>query len=64
MSKYLVGYCHECGKRTKQEVIKCEDSVGWRIFEGIFTLGGSEALGHNYQCECTKCGEINTISSR
>lgn len=63
MSKYLAGYCSKCGEKTKQEVIKCNDSVGYRIFTGIFTLGASEALGHNYTCECTRCGKINTIST-
>ena len=63
MSKYLVGYCPRCGKQTKHEVIKCEDSVGYRIFTGILTLGASEALGHNYKCECTRFGKINTVSN-
>lgn len=62
-NKYLVGYCDNCGKITKQEVVKCEDSTGERLLFGIFTLGFSEALGHSYRCECTKCGEINKIDT-
>ena len=61
MPKYMAGYCWECCKNTKQQVVEAEDSVGWRIFETVFTLGFALATPHDYKCECTKCGRINTI---
>lgn len=61
MSRYLVGYCSNCTKTTKQEVVQCHDSVPYRIFETIFTLGFGLMFWHDYECECTKCGHINTI---
>ena len=62
MAKYMTGYCWSCHKETKQEKIECEDSVPYRIFETVFTLGFGAALPHDYKCECTRCGRINTIS--
>lgn len=62
MQRYMVGYCFECGEKTKHKVIECEDSVGWRVFETVITVGLSLVMPHNYQCECTKCGKINTLS--
>ena len=63
MSKTLVGYCFNCGKDTKHKVIQCEESLGWRIYENILTFGLIAAMGYDYKCECTRCGEINTIST-
>ena len=61
MAKYMTGYCWDCAKTTKHQVIECEDSVPYRIFETVFTLGFGAALEHGYKCECTRCGEINTL---
>ena len=62
MTKYIVGYCSECGKETKHRKLECEDSVPWRIFETVVTAGWGLLLDHDFKCECTKCGEINTIT--
>lgn len=59
--KYLVGYCFECAGKTKQEVLECNDPIPVIAFEVIFTLGFGAMLPRDYQCECTKCGSINTI---
>ena len=56
--KYIAGYCWKCGRTTKQEVIRCTESVAERLFLGIMTLGMNEMFGHSYQCECTECGSI------
>lgn len=61
MKKYMAGYCWGCGNNTRQEVVEAKDSVGWRVFESVFTLGMAAALPHDYKCECTKCGHINTL---
>lgn len=61
MPKYIVGYCANCHKETKHLKLYCEDSVPWRIFETVITLGWGLLLDHEYECECTKCGEINTL---
>ncbi len=61
MAKYMTGYCWECCKTTKQKVIDCDDSIAYRVFGAVFTLGFSEMLPHDYNCECTKCGHINSI---
>ena len=61
MNKYMFGYCWDCCEHTKQEVLGCHDSVPYRIFEAVFTLGFGAMLPHDYECECTKCGKINTI---
>lgn len=61
MKKYMVGYCWDCCEHTKQKVFECHDSVPYRIFETVFTLGFGAILPHDYECECTKCGKINTI---
>ncbi len=61
MAKYLVGYCSECGKETKQQKLECEDTLVWRAFETVVTLGWGLLLDHEYKCECSVCGEINTI---
>lgn len=61
MGKYLIGYCSECRKETKHIKLECEDSVPWRIFETVTTLGWGLLFDRAYKCECTKCGEINTI---
>ena len=61
MDKYITGFCYRCGKTTKHKVIECEDSTIWRVFEGILTLGLSLTMPQSYQCECTKCGEINKL---
>lgn len=62
MTKYMTGYCWHCAKTTKHQVLECEDSVPYRIFETVFTLGFGAMLEHGYKCECTRCGEINTIN--
>ena len=54
--------CSECGKETKHRKLECEDSVPWRIFETVVTAGWGLLLDRDYKCECTKCGEINTIT--
>lgn len=59
--RYMIGYCDHCRKNTKQEVIKGVDSVPWRIFETVATLGFALLTFHDYECECTRCGEINTL---
>lgn len=61
MSKYLVGYCSECGEYTKHEKIECTDSTAFRVFETVVTLGWSLLSSRDYKCECTKCGKIRTI---
>lgn len=61
MTKYLTGYCSNCHKQTKQIKIACEDNLATRIFETVFTLGLLAMEEREYKCECTKCGEINTI---
>ncbi len=61
MQKYMAGYCWTCCEDTKQEVIEAVDSAGWRVFETVFTLGLALATPHDYKCECTKCGRINTL---
>ena len=62
MSKYMVGYCWTCAKRTKHRKLECKDSVPFRIFEAVFTCGFGLLLDHDYECECTVCGEINTLT--
>lgn len=62
MKKTLVGYCSNCGRQTKHTVVECEDSLPWRIFETVTTLGWGLLLDHEYKCECSRCGEINTIT--
>ena len=62
--KYTVGYCDECGENTRQRVIECKDSVAERIFETVVTLGWSLLYSRDYSCECSRCGNINTISKR
>ena len=61
MAKYIIGYCSNCHKETKHLKLQCEDSVPCRIFETVVTLGLGLLLGYEYKCECTKCGEINTL---
>ena len=61
MPKYMAGYCWDCNKDTKQKVVEAVDSVGWRVFETVFTFGMAAALPHDYKCECTRCGHINTL---
>ena len=62
MARCLVGYCYECCRETKQVVVECTENIGWRIFENLFTFGTiGAAFGYDYKCECTQCGEINTI---
>lgn len=61
MSKYMVGYCWNCAKRTKHKVIEPVDSTAWRVFETIATLGFALLSFHDYECECTVCGDINTL---
>ena len=62
MAKIIVGYCDKCGCKTKHTVIHCHESLGWRIFENLCTFGTiGAAFGYDYECECLKCGEINTI---
>lgn len=62
MAKYIVGWCPECGKDTKHLKLECKDSVAYRVFEAVSTFGWGLLLDHSYKCECTKCGEINTLS--
>ena len=61
MKKYMVGYCPECGKKTKHEILESKDSIPWRIFEIVMTAGWALAFDHEYYCECSKCGQINTL---
>ena len=62
MGKVLVSYCSQCGKKTKHEVIQCKEKLGWRIFEGVLSLGLIPMMdGYDYYCECSKCGHIKTI---
>lgn len=62
MAKYMTGYCCECCRETRHVVIECTENLGWRIFENLFTLGAIAAgFGYDYKCECTRCGEINTL---
>ena len=61
MTKYLIGYCTRCHKQTKQLKIECEDNLATRIFETVFTFGLLAMEERKYKCECTRCGEINTI---
>lgn len=63
IKRYLVGYCRNCHKNTKQEIIRCGEPFAERLFLGLITLGISEIAGHTYQCECTKCGEANNIDT-
>ena len=61
--KITTGYCPTCGKTTKHQVIECTEKLGWRIFEGICSLGMIPlACTNDYECECLKCREINTLS--
>lgn len=62
MAKYMVGYCRNCGKETKHCKIEGKDSVPYRIFETVVTLGWGLLLDHDYKCECAICGEINTLT--
>lgn len=62
MKKYMIGYCYRCRRDTRHEVIECKDSVGWRVFETVVTAGFALAMPHDYQCECTRCGTISTLS--
>ena len=61
MSKYIVGYCYRCRKKTKHKIIECEDSMACRVFEAVVTVGFSLLFDREYECECTRCGEINTL---
>ena len=61
--RYIVGWCRNCGKQTKQEIIRCTMPIVARLFVGIASFGVSEACGYAYQCECTKCGEANIINT-
>ena len=62
MKKHIVGYCDTCERETKHNVIECEDSLGERIWENIITFGLFNVYSYRwYKCECTRCGEINTI---
>lgn len=61
MQKYIVGYCYRCKEDTKHRVIDCKDSVGWKIFETMVTMGFAFAMPHEYQCECVRCGKISTL---
>lgn len=62
MAKKMVGYCGNCGCETKHEVLEAEDSVPWRVFETIVTMGLALLTPHDYKCECTRCGKINTLT--
>ena len=62
MTRYMVGYCDRCGEATKHRMIECKDSVGWRVFETIVTVGFALVLPREYYCECERCGQINTIN--
>lgn len=62
MKKNTVGYCWNCGEETVHRVIECEDSAIWRTFETILTCGFGALFEHDYKCQCTKCGKINTLS--
>lgn len=61
MPKFMAGYCWSCCENTKQEIIDTKDLKAYRIFEAICTLGLSFAFPVDYRCECTKCGQINTL---
>ena len=60
--KNLVAYCSKCGRETRHVVIEAEDSLAWRVFETVVTAGWALLTDHDYKCECTRCGEIRTIS--
>lgn len=62
MAKKMVGYCWNCGCETKHEVLEAEDSVPWRVFETVVTMGFALLTPHDYKCECTRCGKINTLT--
>ena len=62
MRKNKVGHCWNCGENTIHRVIECKDSVTWRIFEIVATCGVGTLFEHDYKCQCTKCGKINTLS--
>ena len=62
MKRYMIGYCWTCARRTKQRVIEAKDSAAWRVFETITTLGFALLTPHDYECECTVCGEFNTLT--
>lgn len=59
--KYLVAYCSNCREKTKHKKICCNESPLERTWFAFVTLGMSEVIGHNYQCECVNCGKIRTI---
>lgn len=62
MKKNTVGYCWNCAEYTEQRVIECEDSTLFRTFEAVVTFGFGTLLPHKYNCKCTECGKINTLS--
>lgn len=55
-----VGFCKNCRKKTVQTFIEKETTGAFRLFEAILTLGWAEA-DNGDKCQCTNCGEINTI---
>lgn len=62
MAKEIVAYCWNCGRDTRHIKLQCEDTPLERIFFGLATAGMSELMGHDYKCECTRCGFIHTVS--
>jgi hypothetical protein len=62
MAKIMVGYCPKCGKRTKHRKIECTESLAWRTFETVVTLGWGLLFDRDYECECSECGSINTLT--
>jgi hypothetical protein len=62
MTKIIVGYCPECGKKTKHTKIECTESFAWRAFETVATLGWGLLFDRDYECECSVCGSINTLT--
>lgn len=61
MRRVITGYCWRCCEDTKQLVIDCDESFAYRAFFAIFTLGCSEMLPKDYNCECLRCGRINSV---
>lgn len=59
--KYLIAYCSGCGEKTKHRKICCDVSPLEKVLFAVATLGMSEVMGHDYQCECVNCGRIRTI---
>lgn len=62
MAKQIVGYCPECGEETKHTKLECTESLPWRVFEVVTTMGFGLLFDRTYKCECSRCGKINEIT--